>query len=205
MNVDVDSHFFPLELFSDLPKEARDFPQLEMGWQGNKEIVFPGGPKILVPRETTEEKLKLRIDAMKEAGFDKQCLEVNNGAIPHPFLTDHVCKHLCQAWNNAVARVIEKNECFVGIAQVPHTNVESALEEARRAVIDLGFPAIEIHGRWEGNKNVESEDWLPFFSTVEKLGVPLWFHTFGQMGPQRVNPWLPANELLRNFPPTSMH
>lgn len=204
MNIDADTHFLPPEIFKGVPQYLEDAPRLMSEENGNGRIFFPSnGTYYKLEARVCD--LKLRINAMKEGFFDKQCLLVNNGAIPDPILSTKSSIYLCQSWNNAVAKVMEKYDCFIGMAQIPHSDPDAAMAEAQRAVKDLGFRAIEIHGRWAGNglqgKNIECEEWWPFFELAERLRVPLWFHTVGMMGSKTMNPWLPANDWLREFPP----
>jgi predicted TIM-barrel fold metal-dependent hydrolase len=201
MNIDVDSHFFPLDLFNGLPSEIKNLLQIRVDASGNSVFNYPNLEPTTVLTVVTEEALKLRIDVMREAGFDKQCLLVLNSSIPDPYISNEIAVHMCRAWNSSVAKIAEKHDSFVGISQVPHAEVESAVEEAERAVNELGFRAIEMRGRWGGGKNMESRDWWPFFETVNKLGVPLWFHASGMLYGHRLNPWMPGNDLLSNFPP----
>src|SRR6266705_1947234 len=170
MNIDSGTHFASKEVFLNPPRELRDPPRVVLDNKGLERIVYPGIDSFNIIDESTSS-LSIRIDAMKEAGFDKQCLLVANGTIPEPLLSLETSTYLQKSWNDVVAKVMRENDCFIGIAQVPTRDVDLAIEEARRATRDLGFRGIQIHGSW-GSKNIESFEWWPFLEEIERLDVP---------------------------------
>lgn len=202
MNIDTDSHFTPREVLENLPPEVKDL-SLITDHTGKERIWLSGIQNYHFFREPIYN-VKMRMDAMKEAGFDKQCLLVANGTIPETFLSLETTLMLVRRWNDAVARICEKHDCFVHVAQIPHSDVGTAIEEARRAVRDLGAQAVQFHGSWSG-KNIENPEWWPFFDALERLGVPLWYHGVGAVAHSVLNPNIPAGkELCRLPPPTAV-
>ena len=149
--------------------------------------------------QTSNFSVKQHVDEMKEGGWDKACLLTALESIPIPLLSLQTETYLTKAWNDAVAKVVETNDCFVGVAQIPHQDPNAAIAEAERAVNDLGFTAIEIQGNWAG-KNIESRDWWPFFEAVERLDVPLMSHPSANSGTATFNRHLPAQETLQFLP-----
>ena len=202
MNIDVDSHFWPMYTFKDTPVDLKDAPRLTGESVGDRiRINYPTIGEKLISKWVTESELRARKEAMREGQYDKQCLLVQNGTIVYPLLGSETCAYLCRAWNDAVAKIVNEDDSFIGIAQVSHMDPKTAADEAERAVRDLGFRAVEIHGRWETGKNVESPDWFPFFERISKLGVPLWFHSAGKTTTKGYNSYVPANDILKGFPP----
>ena len=199
MNIDVDSHFTPREALEDLPREMKDLPLLIPDSTGKERLWLSQIDNYHMFREPIYN-VKMRIDAMKEAGFDKQCLLVANGTIPETFMSLQSTVYLARRWNDAVAKICEKYDCFIPVAQIPHTDVDAAIEETRRAVKDLGFRAVEFHGSW-GGKNIENLEWWPFFETLDRLGVPLWSHGVGAVAHKVLNPYMPAFKELARLPP----
>ena len=63
--------------------------------------------------------VKMRTEAMKEAGFDKEVLLVANGTIPETFLSTQSVLFMMRRWNDAVAKIEQRNDCFIGAAQIP--------------------------------------------------------------------------------------
>ncbi len=61
------------------------------------------------------------------------------------------------------------------IASVPMRDPEGAVEEARRAVKDLGACGIQIYSNVAG-KALDAPEFRPVFREMEKLGKPIWIH-----------------------------
>jgi predicted TIM-barrel fold metal-dependent hydrolase len=186
MNIDCDTHYTPREFYSDLPTEMKDCWRLVTGPGGLEQLYFPPTESYRELRPG-EYDLELRKQAMREAGFDKQCLMKAVGSIlVEPGLVRlETIHYLLKRWNDLTAKVIEQDDSFIGIAQIPHHDPALAIEEAERAVKDLGFKAIEFNGTWIGKnnsnggwvgKNIEDREWWPFFEAIERLRVPLWYH-----------------------------
>jgi predicted TIM-barrel fold metal-dependent hydrolase len=176
MNIDCDTHYTPKEFYSNIPSEMTDCWRIVSGPGGLEQMYFP-------PTQASREfrrgeyDIDLRKEAMREAGFDKQCLMKAVASIPQvPGLVKPETVHyLVRRWNDLVAKTVDGDDSFIGIAQIPHDDPAVAIKEAERAVRDLGFKAIEFNGSWLG-KNVEDREWWPFFEALERLRVPLWYH-----------------------------
>ncbi|HXX45928.1 MAG TPA: amidohydrolase family protein [Candidatus Acidoferrales bacterium] len=61
------------------------------------------------------------------------------------------------------------------IASVPMRDPEGAVEEARRAVRDLGACGIQIYSNVAG-KALDAPEFRPVFREMERLGKPIWIH-----------------------------
>jgi len=61
------------------------------------------------------------------------------------------------------------------IASVPMRDPDAAVEEARRAVKDLGACGIQIYSNVAG-KALDALEFRPVFREMEKLGKPIWIH-----------------------------
>ncbi len=188
MYIDVDTHYIPPEMFDSIPPQYADAPRLVNG-----NLILGNMKNSRLSRATD---LKIFINTMKEAGFDKQCLNVGiPGAIPYWWIKPETELYLTQAWNNHVAKVVAEHDCFIGLAQVTHRDPVAAAAEAERAVKDLGFPAVSIEGHWAG-KNIASSEWWDFFATVEKLGVPIFSHASGRCWSDRYDPNIAGHEQI---------
>jgi predicted TIM-barrel fold metal-dependent hydrolase len=141
--------------------------------------------------------LELRRSALREAGFDKQVLICDQGFAPD-YVDLQTSVKLSRAFNDSVARIQREHEEFIGCADVPHQDVNAAIAEAQRAVCDLNLKAIRIYGTWSG-KNIESEDWWPFYKVVDELNVPLLLHSFAVAGHGDVNPNLIGRDRLQSM------
>jgi aminocarboxymuconate-semialdehyde decarboxylase len=217
VNIDVDSHFTPPEVFEKV-KGFRTALRLEMNGyvpgapykqgalQGDSAFKPPmtscihGHRFFFDPANWFTEK---RIEAMKEASFDRQCLI---STVPRICMTAEAEAAFERARNDLVAKYVANNpEYFIGVADVPHHDPDLAIEEADRAVKDLGYRAIHIEGSWLsdplGVQNLATQSWWPFFEKVEELDVPLFVHAVGR-GRDNVefDQRIAAYEQLKNFP-----
>jgi len=61
------------------------------------------------------------------------------------------------------------------IASVPMRDPEGAVEEARRAVKDLGACGIQVYSNVAG-KALDAPEFRPVFREMERLGKPIWIH-----------------------------
>jgi uncharacterized protein len=61
------------------------------------------------------------------------------------------------------------------IASVPMRDPDGAVEEARRAVRDLGACGIQIYSN-VGGKPLDAPEFRPVFREMERLGKPIWIH-----------------------------
>ena len=144
MNIDVDSHFWPMYTFKDTPVDLKDAPRLTGESVGDRiRINYPTIGEKLFSKWVTESELRARKEAMREGQYDKQCLLVQNGTIVYPLLGSETCAYLCRAWNDAVAKIVNEDDSFIGIAQVSHMDPMTGADEAERAVKDLGVRAVE--------------------------------------------------------------
>lgn len=175
MNIDVDAHYNPPEMYYDIPSQYTDAPRLMDG-----DLVIPNLKTARYGFSPANFDIKKFMNAMKEAGFDKQCLNIGlTNGVPYWWIKPETELYLTQAWNNNVAKVFAEHECFIGVAQVPHRDPTAAVAEAERAVKDLGFSAVNVEGHWAGD-NIASLKWWDFFASIERLGVPIFSHPSGR-------------------------
>jgi uncharacterized protein len=175
MNIDVDSHYNPPEMYYNIPPVYDDAPKLING-----DLVIPNLKTEKYGFSPVNFDINKFINAMKEAGFDKQCLNIGlTNGVPYWWIKPETELYLTKAWNDHVAKVVAEHDCFIGVAQVTHRNPQDAINEAERAIKDLGFSAINVEGHWAGN-NIASLEWWDFFAAVEKLGVPIFSHPSGR-------------------------
>lgn len=192
MRIDIDSHIFPIDALD---------AALSLGFKptvdkyGKEWIITPNGGfrqwgKLYYDLDT-------RRAAFREAGFDKQILICDQGFAPD-FVPLEFSVKIFKAYNDGIARIQRENEDFIGCADVPHQDPIAAIEETERAVNDLGLKAVRVYGTWSG-KNIESEEWLPFFELVSKLDVPLLFHPHGAAGKGDLAPNLIGRDRLQQL------
>jgi hypothetical protein len=115
-----------------------------------------------------------RLRVMDEAGIALQVLSV---AAPAAQLAPAgEADALARALNDRVAETVAAHpDRFAGLASLPTQNPSSAVEEARRAVSELGFCGVIVNGH-TGGRFLDAPEFDDLLGTVEQLGVPLYLH-----------------------------
>lgn len=93
---------------------------------------------------------------------------------------------VCRAYNNYIAEQCSRApKRLGGVALVPIQDPPAAIEEAGRAVKKLGHLGVTIPGSI-GNRPLHSKEFLPFFTAIDELDVPIGFHAVTGM---HAMPW----------------
>jgi len=189
MKIDCDSHFLPHDAFDDVDREfSGRAPRFVFDASGRQAVVYPARTDKLPPfmwnYPTCFRMLRqragvsngdARAEDLKKIGFDRQVLVPNNG--PYAFDVEAgLGASVCRSFNNAVSRVIKRHpDKFIGLAVLPMQDIDLAIEELDRAVLELGIhaPQIQTHIL---DKNLDEYDFWPFYKRVEELNVPLIVH-----------------------------
>lgn len=94
------------------------------------------------------------------------------------FFNDHIAE---TAANDASA--------FIGLGTVPLQDIDLAVKEMERCIVELKMPGIEIGTNING-KNLN--EFIPFFEAAEKLGCAIFVHPWEMMGEKDMEKyWLP--------------
>jgi aminocarboxymuconate-semialdehyde decarboxylase len=115
------------------------------------------------------------IAATDRAGIDRRVLS------PPPFTyrywnDPNASLELCQLINEATAEVARTHpDRFLGLATVPLQSTERAIEELRRAHLELGLVGVTVGTNIAGG-NVSDEARRPFLAELDRLGMPLLVH-----------------------------
>ncbi|HWF93435.1 MAG TPA: amidohydrolase family protein [Xanthobacteraceae bacterium] len=138
-------------------------------------------PQAQIARMTD---LKLRLAAMDEMGVDVQVISPNilhqctYGLEPQDALR-------LERLNNdhAAELVAQKPDRLIGIGSVPLQNVEMAIHEMERAVLDLKLKGIIIASRIN-ETDLGDPALRPFWSRAQALDVPIFVHPAGNADPR---------------------
>lgn len=118
--------------------------------------------------------IDLRLAAMTKVGIDYQVLSPNPLTYLH-FIEASAAQEFCRVHNDALASAIGGHEDRLGaFAAVPMQDIGFAIEEAKRAVHDLGFMGIYIGSDFGMPLNDPRLD--PFYEAIVALDVPLFIH-----------------------------
>ncbi len=84
---------------------------------------------------------------------------------------------LVRAGNDGLAELCQKYpDRFKGFgAKMPLNNIDAALEEANRAIKDLGAVGIEI-GTYSNGRPMDSKAFEPLYALMEEHDLPIWGH-----------------------------
>ena len=84
---------------------------------------------------------------------------------------------LARAANDGLARLVDSHPDRVPgfVASLPMNAPDAILEEARRAVSDLGARGVQVYSNAAG-KPLDSPEILPLFDLMAELDFPVWLH-----------------------------
>lgn len=134
-----------------------------------------------------------RVD-MERCGIDVQVI-APAPAQQNYWADEDLLVALSRAQNDHVARMVADDPAhFVGLGTLPMRFPDRAVEEATRAVEELGLRGFQIDTRVN---DVELSDtaFAPIWSRIEMLGVPLFIHPLGFSHSQRLGPFFMVNSV----------
>ncbi len=95
-------------------------------------------------------------------------------------------------FNDHIASCVEQHpDRFIGIGTVPLQDIDLAIKEMERCVVDLKMPGLEIGSNING-KNLSDPIFEPFWEAAAALNCSLFVHPWEMMGEnEMVKYWLP--------------
>jgi aminocarboxymuconate-semialdehyde decarboxylase len=171
MNIDLHSHFFPVEALQNPGKYEKHAPKLVLDKEKlsvTSQIGFrPGlGAGAYDPAA--------RIKALDEMQIDVQAIS------PSPILLfyweeEAVAAYFSRRQNEAIQAVVRKHpDRFVGFGSVPLQSVAESIAIAEEAK-SMGLKGLEI-GNAVGDKPLDDPMFEPFFEAAQKLELLLFVH-----------------------------
>lgn len=83
---------------------------------------------------------------------------------------------LARIGNDELAEYVDRYDRFVGfVAALPLNNPDAAVEEARRAIDDLGATGVQFFTNVNGSA-LDHADLLPIFELMAGYDLPIWVH-----------------------------
>jgi aminocarboxymuconate-semialdehyde decarboxylase len=171
LKIDFHNHFYPKEFLEEMRmlKSVLNFTVDTYG----RVVVEHKGMRFLTITEPMY-KPEVRIKDMDEAGVDIQVLSLSAPNVYFASPEDSV--RLAKLANDIMAQVVEKYPGrFMAFASLPLLDVGASLDEAERAVKDLGMKGFII-GSNIGGKTLDDSSFMPFYEKASNLNVPIFIH-----------------------------
>jgi aminocarboxymuconate-semialdehyde decarboxylase len=171
MNIDLHSHFFPVEALQNPGKYENRASKIVLD-KGKLSVTSqigsrPGlGPGAYDP--------SARIKALDQMSIDIQAIS------PSPILLFYweepgVAAHFSRKQNEAIQDVVKKHpDRFVGFGSVPLQSITDSIEIAREAK-SMGLKGLEI-GNAVGDKPLDDPSFEAFFDAAQELDMLLFVH-----------------------------
>jgi predicted TIM-barrel fold metal-dependent hydrolase len=90
---------------------------------------------------------------------------------------------LVKLYNDEIAQLVDKHRdrFIAGVACLPLNNPDAALEEARRAVTELGFKGVLVDSpiydySAEKTKPIDLPEYMPLYEMMSEYDLPIWIH-----------------------------
>ncbi len=115
-----------------------------------------------------------RLKVMDAASIDVQVLSATTPGSQQMSAADAVL--LARQLNDRAAQAVRTYpKRFQALASLPTPDPQAAVDEAQRAVEELGFCGVIINGHTQG-RFLDAPEFDPILTAIEKLGVPIYLH-----------------------------
>ena len=171
MNIDLHSHFFPIEALSNPGKYQNRAPKLVLD-KDKLSVTSQIGTRAGLGAGAYDP--VARIKALDEMSIDLQAIS------PSPILLFYweepaVAAHFSRQQNQAIQEVVKKHpDRFVGFGSVPLQSIPDAIAIAKEAK-SMGLQGLEI-GNAVGERQLDHPIFEPFFDTIQALDMLLFVH-----------------------------
>ena len=171
MNIDLHSHFFPVDALQNPGKFENHAPKLVLD-NGKLSVTSQIGFRPGLGAGAYDP--LARIKALDEMKIDMQAIS------PSPILLFYwedaaVAAHFSRRQNEAIQAVVKKHpDRFIGFGSVPLQSVVESIAIAEEAK-SMGLKGLEI-GNAVGDKPLDDPSFEPFFEAAQKLDMLLFVH-----------------------------
>ena len=171
MNIDLHSHFFPVDALQNPGKFENHAPKLVLD-NGKLSVTSQIGFRPGLGAGAYDP--LARIKALDEMKIDMQAIS------PSPILLFYwedavVAAHFSRRQNEAIQAVVKKHpDRFIGFGSVPLQSVAESIAIAEEAQ-SMGLKGLEI-GNAVGDKPLDDPSFEPFFEAAQKLDMLLFVH-----------------------------
>ncbi|MEW5919388.1 MAG: amidohydrolase family protein [Bacillota bacterium] len=190
--IDIHSHFIPECYIASIARAGNVYGETITVENGRKVITVRSGMKYILVDELY--RLESIIKEMDDAGIDLAVLSPPPTIFHYNLPADEAKGH-AEMLNNGMAEAVATNTArFLGMAYVPLQNGELAAAELERCVKELGIKAVHICTNVEG-KNLDDEEFLPFFARAEALQALILVHPWNVAGMDRMRRYHLSNAI----------
>ena len=171
MNIDLHSHFFPVEALGNPGKYQNQAPKIQLD-KGKLTVSSGGGKRGNLSAGAFDP--AARINALNEMNIDLQAIS------PSPILLFYwdepqVAAYFSRLQNEAIQAVVQKHpDRFVGFGSVPLQDVPEAIAILKEAK-SIGLKGLEI-GTSVGDKSLDDSSFEPFYDAAQALELLLFVH-----------------------------
>jgi aminocarboxymuconate-semialdehyde decarboxylase len=183
MNIDIHSHFFPLDAFRKAEKYRENAPKVTL--EDGRYAVTSGGGKRGNLAEGAYN-AEARIKELDRMSIDIQAIS------PSPILLFYweepgSAAYFSRLQNQALCEVVRAHpDRFIGLGSVPLQSIPEAIAVASEAK-NLGLKGLEIGTNVEG-KALDDPQFEPFFEAAQRLDLLLFVHPIEGGGAEADDP-----------------
>src|SRR5262245_58238821 len=171
MNIDLHSHFFPIDALSNPGKYQDRAPKIVLD---NDKLSVTSQIGMRAGLGVGAYDPVARIKALDEMNIDLQAIS------PSPILLFYwedspVAARFSRKQNESIQEIVKKHpDRFVGFGSVPLQSIPDAIAIAKEAK-SMGLKGLEI-GNAVGERQLDDPIFQPFFDTVQALDMLLFVH-----------------------------
>ena len=189
MKIDIHTHIMPDKMPNWVQKFGYgEFIHLE---HRNCKACMMKGDKLFREVEPNCFDAEVRMKEMDETDVNMQVLSTI------PVLFNYWAKpkdglETSRFFNDHIADTVSKNDKrFLGIGTVPLQDIDFAIQEMERCIIELKMPGLQIGSNING-ENLGDKKFFPFYKRAEELSCALFVHPWEMMGETKMQKyWLP--------------
>ncbi|GAA2223484.1 amidohydrolase family protein [Micromonospora olivasterospora] len=184
--VDVHTHVVPLEL-PDLEERVPwgRWPSVRMVDDVTAELRLGSATYRTVDDRSWS--IEARLRDMEAEGVAVQWLSPIPAILCHE-APAYGARELARAVNDAIGEMVScAPNRFVGLGSVALQDVDAAIAELERCVLELGFAGVEI-GTRVGDRELIDPALTPFFDAVDRLGALVFVHPVDETTDPRLAP-----------------
>ncbi len=184
MIIDFHNHFYPPEFIAAVRKGPSNFRVTDDD-AGNPVLHSPGDYNVVVPGHRD---IDYRTGVLDDAGVDMQVLTFTCPGTS--FETPDRAAWLAPLINDALAKIKEeRGDRFTALAHLPMNNPEAAVQEAERALKELGFRGFMPFGNANGVPLADERFW-PLFEVANDNDAVMYIHPTYPLGVEAMTEYM---------------